>query len=221
MKRNKLWVFLAAAALILGCNYVFGWSAYLTGSEVLYALRTLLEENMGQALALYFLLTVVGCVLLALPGVTFAIAAGLLFGPLWGTLACWLATAAGACLSFLTGRYFLKDVLKPRLENNRYLKRLLFEGAGRSDVYLLAVTRLVPLFPFNLQNFAYGITDIRFLSYALYSAIFMLPGTAAYTVGAAGILNPGKRLPLLLLAGVLLVGVLLISRRLKRSVAEE
>lgn len=221
MKRNKLWVFLAAAALILVCNRVFGWSAYLTGSEGLSALRTLLDENMGQALALYFLLTVVDCVLLALPGVTFAIAAGLLFGPLWGTLACWLSTAAGACLSFLAGRYFLKDALKPRLEKNRYLKRLLFEDAGRSDVYLLAVTRLVPLFPFNLQNFAYGVTDIRFLPYALYSAIFMLPGTAVYTVGAAGVLDPGKRLPLLLFAGILLAGVLLISRRLKRSVVEE
>lgn len=218
MANKRLWLFLGAAALLVVGNQLFGWSDWLTGSAGLSALQRLLAENRGLALGLYVLLTAAGCVLLALPGVTFAIAAGLLFGPLWGTLACWLATTAGACLSFVAGRYFLKDALKPKLEQNRHLKGLLFDGAARSDVYLLAVTRLVPLFPFNLQNFAYGVTDIGFCPYALYSALFMLPGTAVYTVAAAGILNGEKRLSYLLCAGGLLVVVLLVSRRLKRSV---
>lgn len=221
MKYKKVWIFLALAGLALLCNHIFGWSGYLSDPEALPALRRAMEEHFALALLLYGVLTVAGCVLLALPGVTFALAAGTLFGPLWGTLACWLSVSLGACLSFWVGRYFLKDALKPKLERNAYLRRLLFEGAGRSDVFLLAVTRLVPVFPYNLQNFAYGITDIKFLPYALYSALFMLPGTAAYTVGTAGILEPDKRLPYLLCAGVLLAGVLAVSWRLKKRVVEE
>lgn len=221
MKSKKLWAFLALAALVLICNQIFGWSDYLLRPEALPAMGRALEENFVLAMLLYGALTVAGCVLLALPGVTFAIAAGLLFGPVWGTLACWLAVTLGACLSFAVGRYFLKDALKPKLEKNRYLNRLLFEGAGRSDVFLLAITRLVPLFPYNLQNFAYGITDIRFAPYALYSALFMLPGTAAYTVGAAGIADAEKRGPYLLFAGALLAAVLLASYVLKKRVVKD
>ncbi|BDF72557.1 TVP38/TMEM64 family protein [Oscillospiraceae bacterium] len=221
MKDKKLWIFLALVVLVLLCGHAFGWSDYLKRPEALPAMRRALEENLALALLLYGALTVAGCVLLALPGVTFAIAAGLLFGPLWGTLACWLSVTLGACLSFVVGRYFLKDALKPKLEKNRYLNRVLFEGAGRSDVFLLAITRLVPLFPYNLQNFAYGITDIRFAPYALYSAIFMLPGTAAYTVGAAGVASPEKRGPYLLFAGALLAAVLVVSFVLKKKVVRE
>lgn len=221
MRNRKLWIFLGLAALVSIGNSIFGWSEYLANQGDLPIIRRALADNLVLALLIYGALTVAGCVLLALPGVTFAIAAGLLFGPVWGTLACWLAVTLGACLSFLVGRYFLKDALKPKLAKNSYLNRLLFAGAEQSDVFLLAITRLVPLFPYNLQNFAYGITDIRFLPYALYSALFMLPGTAAYTVGAAGMVNPEKRVPYLMFAGTLLAAVLIISALLKKKGVRE
>ncbi|AFM01610.1 hypothetical protein Desde_3322 [Desulfitobacterium dehalogenans ATCC 51507] len=221
MGSRKPWAFLGLVALVLIGNSIFGWSEYLANQEDLPVMRRALEDNLALALLIYGALTVAGCVLLALPGVTFAIAAGLLFGPVWGTLACWLAVTLGACLSFLVGRYFLKDALKPKLAKNRYFNHLLFTGAGRSDVFLLAITRLVPVFPYNLQNFAYGITDIRFLPYALYSALFMLPGTAAYTVGAAGMASPERRGPYLILAGALLAVVLATSFILKKKGLKE
>ncbi|EHL07044.1 SNARE-like domain protein [Desulfitobacterium hafniense DP7] len=217
MKNRKPWLFLGLVVLVLIGNSIFGWSDYLANQETLPVMRRALEDNFALALLLYGVLTVAGCVLLALPGVTFAIVAGVLFGPVWGTLACWLAVTLGACLSFLAGRYFLKDTLKPQLEKNSYLNRLLFAGAGQRDVFLLAITRLVPLFPYNLQNFAYGITDIRFLPYALYSALFMLPGTAAYTVGAAGVASPERRGLYLMIAGALLALVLTLSFILKKK----
>ena len=149
----------------------------------------------------------------------FALVAGAAFGAVWGTLLCWAAVSLGACLAFVAGRYFLKDALKPRLARSAALNRLLFEGAPSSDVYLLAVTRLVPLFPYNLQNFAYGITDIGFVPYAVYSALFMLPGTAAYTVAAAGLIDPANRLACFGIAGALLVATLAAAALLKRSVS--
>lgn len=79
---------------------------------------------------------------------------------------------------------------------NRILKKWLFDDTGCNELFVLMVTRLVPVFPFNLQNFAYGITDIRFSTYAIGSLIFMLPGTAMYTVGTAGLADKENRLHL-------------------------
>lgn len=221
MKYKRVWVFVGLIVLVLLLNAHFGWSRLLTDPASLPALRHALEDHFALALLLYMAITAVGCVLLALPGVTFAIAAGLLFGPVWGTLACALAATVGACVAFLAGRYFLKDAVKPMLERSPLLRRLLFEGAGKSDIYLLMVTRLVPLFPYNLQNFAYGVTDIRFSRYALYSALFMLPGTAIYTVGAAGVTDAQHRGACLIFAVGLFVVVLLLSLFLKRRVLHE
>lgn len=221
MKHKRVWVFLGLAALVLLLNARFGWSRLLTDPASLPALRDTLEEHFFLALFLYIALTAVGCVLLALPGVTFAIAAGVLFGPVWGTLACALAATLGACAAFLAGRYFLKDAVKPMLERSPLLRRLLFDGAGKGDLYLLMVTRLVPLFPYNLQNFAYGVTDIRFSRYTLYSALFMLPGTAVYTVAAAGVTDAEHRALYLGAAAALFAAVMFLSLFLKRRVLKD
>ena len=119
--------------------------------------------------------------------------------------------------SFLVGRYFLKDALKPKLAKSKALNALLFEGAHKSDVYLLAITRLIPVFPFNLQNFAYGITDIKFIPYAVYSALFILPGTAVYTVGAAGIVDAQNRVLCLVVAVVLFAASFAVAYVLKKK----
>ncbi len=51
-----------------------------------------------------------------------------------------------------------------------------------------------PLFPYNLQNFAYGVTDIGFGTYTIGSFLFMLPGTAMYTIGTSGIADAENRM---------------------------
>ena len=63
---------------------------------------------------------------MAIPGVTFALFAGLIFGPWLGIFICLIATTIGASLSFIVGRFFLKDTIKPLLEKNKLLKKLLF-----------------------------------------------------------------------------------------------
>lgn len=216
-KTARIWLFAAIVALVAVLNAVLGWSDALADGRVLAGLQALVSERPLQAGLLYVGLSVVGCVVLAVPGIVFALVAGAAFGAVWGTLLCWAAVSLGACLAFVAGRYFLKDALKPRLARSAALNRLLFEGAPSSDVYLLAVTRLVPLFPYNLQNFAYGITDIGFVPYAVYSALFMLPGTAAYTVAAAGLVDPANRLACFGIAGALLVATLAAAALLKRS----
>ena len=197
-------------------NHIFDWSSYISTAENLEFMKRIVQNNLPLAILLYMVLTVVGCVVLALPGVTFAILAGLLFGPVIGTICCSLATTIGAVLAFIAGRFFLKDSIGPVVAKKRILKKWLFDDTGCNELFVLMITRLVPVFPFNLQNFAYGITDIRFSTYAIGSLIFMLPGTAMYTVGTAGLADKENRLLYIGIAVVLAVVVTIIGIILKK-----
>ena len=210
-KNYKLIVFGLLIVLIFLLNQRFGWSDYLSNTDNLRFLSEMIDEHFALAALLYTGLTVIACVVLALPGVTFAILAAIIFGPWWGTLFCLTATTLGAIIAFVVGRFFLKDSIKPMVEKSALLKRLLFDEADKSDIVLLAITRLVPIFPYNIQNFAYGITDISLLHYSLYTFVFMIPGVALYTIGTAGFTSEGNRWLYLGIAAVLLAIVMLLG----------
>lgn len=204
----KVVVFLGVIVLILILNHRFGWSRYMSDMENLEFLKQMMEEHRMMAILIYIAITIVSCVFLALPGVTFAILAGLLFGPVLGTVCCCIATTAGAILAFLLGRFFLKDTIKPLAMKNKYLKKWLFDSTGTNELFVLMLTRLIPLFPYNLQNFAYGVTDIRFSTYSIGSFLFMIPGTAMYTIGTAGLVGGENRILYLAIAVILAVLVI-------------
>ena len=216
-KHIKLIIFIGLILVILVLNHIFGWSEYIGNINNLKKLDEMVENNLPVALALYMGLTIVGCVALALPGITFAIAAGLLFGPLLGTIACSVVTTIGAMLAFIAGRFFLKDSIKPAAMKNKYLKKWLFDESGNNEIFILMITRLVPLFPYNLQNFAYGVTDIKFVTYSVCSLLFMLPGTAMYTVGTAGLADKENRILYIGIAIVLAIVVIVMGAFLKKK----
>jgi uncharacterized membrane protein YdjX (TVP38/TMEM64 family)/rhodanese-related sulfurtransferase len=167
-------------------------------------------------MALYALATV-----LFLPGSVITLAGGALFGPVWGTL--WNLTGAtiGAALAFLVARYLGADWVArragPRLQN-------LNDGVTAEGWRFVAFVRLVPLFPFNLLNYALGLTRIPFLAYVLASWLFMLPGAFAYTwLGYAGreALAGGEgMIRNILIALALLAAVGFLPRLVKRLRAE-
>jgi len=216
-KNLKLIIFVLLIVLIFVLNQKFGWSDYLSNTDNLKFLSAMINEHFALAALIYTGLTVIACVVLALPGVTFAILAAVLFGPWWGTLFCLIATTLGAIIAFIAGRFFLKDSIKPMVEKSALLKRLLFDEADKSDVVLLAITRLVPLFPYNIQNFAYGITDISLTHYSLYTFIFMIPGVALYTIGTAGFTSGGNRWLYFGIAAALLVLVMFLGWFIRRK----
>jgi uncharacterized membrane protein YdjX (TVP38/TMEM64 family) len=92
-------------------------------------------------------------------------------------------------------------------------------AVARHGFRIVMITRLVPIFPFNLQNYAYGLTSISFGAYAVTSFLCMLPGTLAFTAAAgavvAGAWDARRMLLLLALAGVLLVALSLLPRWLR------
>ena len=221
MKNKKMWVFTGTIAVILCLNHIFGWSSYISDMDNMAFLKQAVEDNLPYAIAIYMLLTIAGCAFLALPGVTFAIFAGLLFGPVLGTICCSAATTIGAVLAFAAGRFFLKDAIRPMVIKNKYLNKWLFDNSGKNQLFVLIITRLVPVFPYNLQNFAYGITDINFSTYMIGSLVFMLPGTAMYTVGTAGLADKENRMLYMGIAAVLAIGVMGMGVFLKKRYIQE
>lgn len=193
----------------------YGWTEKFINAVPRF--REYVNNNPVKAMAVYVIATSAGCVLLAMPGAIFAVIAGLLFEPFTGTILCLTAATLGAVLAFLAGRYFLRESVRPMLEKSAVLKKILFDDAEHSGMILLMVTRLVPLFPYNLQNFAYGLTDIKLLPYTVYTFLFMAPGAAAFTLGAAGIGNSERRKLYLFLAVILAVIVTVSGMILRKK----
>ncbi len=141
-------------------------------------------QSAGVAGPLLFMTLYAAATVLFLPGSVLTLAGGALFGPLWGTL--WNLTGAtfGAALAFLAARYLAADWVEQR--TGPKIKRL-NDGVAAEGWRFVAFVRLVPLFPFNLLNYALGLTRIPFPVYLLATWVFMLPGAIAYTyLGFAG-----------------------------------
>jgi len=141
-------------------------------------------EGAGAAAPLAFIAVYATATVLFLPGAVITMAGGALFGPVWGTL--WNLTGAtlGASLAFLIARYLGADWVARRAGPR--LSRL-NDGVAAEGWRFITFVRLVPLFPFNLLNYALGLTRIPFITYVLASALFMLPGALAFTwLGHAG-----------------------------------
>ena len=119
-----------------------------------------------------------------LPGVVFALAGGVMFGPVLGTIYNLTGATIGAVLAFMAARYLASDWVRqktgPRLDR-------IIRGVEDEGWRFVAFTRLVPLFPFNLLNYALGLTRIPFWHYTVATAICMIPGSLAFTyLGHAG-----------------------------------
>ena len=118
------------------------------------------------------------------PGAIFGLAGGALFGPLLGSVLNLTGAALGATLAFLVARYLAADWIARKAGGR--LKQLI-EGVEAEGWRFVAFVRLVPLFPFNLSNYLFGLTRIPLHHYVLASLVCMAPGTLAYTwLGHAG-----------------------------------
>lgn len=135
-------------------------------------------ENAGTAAPLVFISIYIASTVLFLPGSLLTLLGGALFGPLWGTLYSLSAATTGAMISFLISRYLASEWIEKKAAGKT---RQLIKGVEDEGWRFVAFTRLVPLFPFNLLNYALGLTRIGFTQYSVASFIFMIPGALAYT----------------------------------------
>ena len=132
---------------------------------------------------LVFLLIYIVAVVAALPGAAITIAAGALFGSVLGVILVNIGATIGASLAFLIARYFAREGVVNLLANNEKFQKLDRLTGEHGDI-MVALTRLVPIFPFNLLNYGFGLTDVPFWTYVFYTWLCTLPGTILYVVGA-------------------------------------
>ncbi len=209
------------AALVAGILAVALAARYFGLGELLGDLRTGLRQ-WGYLGPLVFILIYVAASVAAIPGSTVTIAGGALFGWAWGIVLVSVGSTLGACLSFLIARYVARQAVQNWLAGNDTFRKLDRLTAEQGAV-VVAFTRLVPLFPFNLLNYGFGLTAVPFWTYAFWSWLCLLPGIALYVTGADALsrgITEG-RVPwelaagMLGLASLLLILALAVRRRLR------
>jgi uncharacterized membrane protein YdjX (TVP38/TMEM64 family) len=117
--------------------------------------------------------------LLGIPASLLAIRVGYVFGAGWGTFYVLIAAIIGAILTFIIGRYLVKDWAQRKIQNNMWF-RVIDRAVAQEGWKIVLLTRLSPLFPFNLTNYAFGVTQISLKNYVI-GSIGILPGTFLYT----------------------------------------
>ncbi|MDH5301005.1 MAG: VTT domain-containing protein [Gammaproteobacteria bacterium] len=147
------------------------------------ALQAQISDTGAAGGLLFMLIYALGTVLF-FPGAVLTLVGGALFGPVLGTVYNLTGATLGATVAFLLARYIASDWVEQKSTGR---VKQLKQGVENEGWRFVAFVRLVPLFPFNLLNYALGLTRIPLLQFVLASYVFMLPGAIAYTyLGYAG-----------------------------------
>ena len=136
--------------------------------------------------AIYLLVWAIVPVLM-MPCLPITLAGGILFGPLWGVIYVSVGATSGASLAFLVSRYLARDWVAVRLSGSRMAH--LDDKVTRHGWKIVAFTRLIPVLPFFLLNYAFGLTRIPFLPYAIATFFAMLPWTIAFVLVSSSLLT--------------------------------
>jgi len=141
---------------------------------------------------------------LLLPGLALTLAGGVLFGFFWGVIYTIIGATSGATLAFLVARYLARDWVASKLAGTR--AATLDEKVRQHGWKIVAFTRLIPIFPYNLLNYAFGLTGISLAVYVITTFIFMLPMTTAYIFFSANIIDLFRgKISKEVIAGVILI----------------
>lgn len=114
-----------------------------------------------------------------IPGSALTLGAGAVFGLVWGSVYVSIGSTLGATAAFLVGRYVARNAIARKIEGNERFAAM--EKAVASEGWkIVGLTRLSPMFPFTLLNYAFGLTRVKLSHYVLASWIGMMPGTVMY-----------------------------------------
>ncbi len=128
----------------------------------------------GAFIGLYILFTIAG-----LPAFLLTLGAGVVFGIIGGFVAVSVGSTLGACAAFIVGRFLARDLVANKIAGNKKFAAI-DKAVNKEGAKIVFLTRLSPVFPFNLLNYAYGLTGVKFSHYTLASWVGMMPGTLMY-----------------------------------------
>ncbi len=215
----KLPVFLGLLVTVVVSVHLTGATQYLEQER----LRALISGYGSLAPAVYMLVYMLAPVLF-LPGLPITIVGGILFGSLWGVVYTIFGATFGATLAFLVARYGAREWVLKKLSGPKWEK--LDRETAKHGWKAVAIARLIPAFPFNLVNYAFGLTNVPLSHYVVTTFICMLPVCIAFIVFSSSLLDlvKGNVSPAALVGIVLIVLVSLIPffyRKFRKKATEE
>ncbi len=170
-------------------TFAVGVILFLTGLAAVLAFRSQVRELIGAVLGwigslgvwgpVLFILVYIVASVLFVPASLLTLGAGALFGIVRGSCYAIVGATLGATAAFLVARYLARDWVSHRIEASEKFAAI-DEAVAREGGKIVLLTRLSPIFPFNLLNYAFGLTKVGLSSYILASAFGMLPATLLY-----------------------------------------
>jgi uncharacterized membrane protein YdjX (TVP38/TMEM64 family) len=135
-------------------------------------------ESLGIIGGIAFIAIYIIATVAFLPGSILTLGAGVVFGLLLGAVYVFVGATLGAIAAFLVGRYLARGWISKKIEGNQKFAAI-DKAVAKEGFKIVLLTRLSPVFPFNLLNYAFGITGVSLKDYAL-GSVGMIPGTIMY-----------------------------------------
>lgn len=123
-------------------------------------------DSLGAVGAIAFMLIYIIATVAFLPGSILTLGAGVVFGVVLGSVYVFIGATLGATLAFLVGRYAARGWISQKIAGNQKFKAI-DEAVGKEGLKIVLLTRLSPVFPFNLLNYAFGVTGVSLKDYLL------------------------------------------------------
>lgn len=229
-KGGGLWK-LIAAVVVIGGGIFIAWKMgafehLQLNKEGIQSMEAWFQSLGWIAPAVFIGIWIAACVFF-LPGLPVTIVGGLVFGAVMGSVWSIIGSTLGATAAFLVGRYAARDMVAGLMQKNAVLRKI-DEGVEKQGWRMLMITRFVPLFPFNAQNYVYGLTKINVVTYALVSFICMAPACVMFNLLAGTIRDAilagdnwqsqiGPMIWKLALMGVILVALSFIPKLIQKK----
>jgi uncharacterized membrane protein YdjX (TVP38/TMEM64 family) len=135
-------------------------------------------QDLGSVGAIAFILIYIVATVAFLPGSILTLGAGVVFGVVFGSIYVFIGATIGATLAFLVGRYLARGWISRKIAGNQKFAAI-DRSVGKEGLKIVLLTRLSPIFPFNLLNYAFGVTGVSLKDY-LIGSLGMIPGTIMY-----------------------------------------
>jgi uncharacterized membrane protein YdjX (TVP38/TMEM64 family) len=135
-------------------------------------------NSLGPLAAIVFMAIYIVATVFFIPASILTLGAGVVFGVIKGSIYVYIAASIGASLAFLVGRYVARGWVEKQIEGNRRFKAI-DQAVAEEGMKIVLLTRLSPIFPFNLLNYAYGLTKVTFRDYVI-GTLGILPGTIMF-----------------------------------------
>ena len=135
-------------------------------------------DSLGSVGAIAFIIIYILATVAFFPGSILTLGAGVVFGLVLGSFYVFIGATIGSAAAFLVGRYLARGWVAEKIQGNNKFQAI-DEAVGKEGLKIVLLTRLSPVFPFNLLNYAYGVTGVSLKDYLLGSA-GMIPGTIMY-----------------------------------------